>query len=562
MNAVIETKFAKLLSYGAALTTVLVIAGPVSDPVNVTKLLSLGIFCFALLPFFVYVGKSILVKVNPIPTYLSVFFAAASISALIFSEAPLVQNLYGVIGRNTGLVTLFLFLIIFLVSSNLTNLESIKFVVTSLLVAGGINVIYGFVNQYIGDPFPWTNIYGAFLGTFGNPNFAGAFLGLVFGASLAMALANLKNPKHLLIYGILFIASGIVVLFTKTTQGILVSGLTAGIVVLIYIYKSVSKSIFSHLSLAAFILTGFVVILGILQKGPLAQYLYKRSVSLRGVYWDTAIQVGNSHPLTGVGLDTFGDWYRTERSLKAATWLPGPETISNSAHNLYLDMYANGGLPLLITYTSFTVLGIWNIIRILKRINGFDPYAAILISVFIGFQAQSLISIAQIGIALWGWLIIGALHSYARIISSLNENSTAKSKKIKKLNPDSPVGVFMFVSAAIGLLLTLPPYSADAKYTNATKSQALDRVESTFKPSYFNPQFSQRIAMAAYLLEQNNFGDLAHKYALQGVKFNSHSYEAWKLLYILRNSTPADRELALSKMRELDPLNPNLEKLK
>jgi hypothetical protein len=272
--------------------------------------------------------------------------------------------------------------------------------------------------------------------------------------------------------------------------------------------------------------------------------------------------VGNSHPFTGVGHDTFGDWYRTERSLKAATWLPGPETISNSAHNLYLDMYANGGLPLLIAYTSFTLLGIWNVKKILMKINGFDPYAAILISVFIGFQAQSLISIAQIGIALWGWLIIGALHSYARIISSEDSNVTTKFKKEKKSNPDSPVGVFMFVFAALGLLVTLPPYSADAKYTSATKSQALDRVEAALKPSYFNPQFSQRLAMAAYLLEQNNFGDLAHQYALQASNFNPHSYDAWKLLYFVKNSTPADREIALSKMKELDPLNPNLEKLK
>ena len=562
MNAVIETKFAKLLSFGAALTTVLVIAGPVSDPVNVTKLLSIGIISFALIPYVFYLGKSALFKDNVIPTYLSISYSLSAILALIFSQAPLVQNLYGVVGRNTGLIALLCFVVIFLVSSNFSNLESIKLVIFGLFFAGSVNVLYGFINQFIGDPFPWNNIYGAFLGTFGNPNFAGAFLGMIVGASLAMIIYSRKNKLQLLLYCALCVSSLIVVLFTKTTQGLLVSGITAEIVILIYLYKTTKRLVIFRTFMSMFVISNLLIILGILQKGPLAPYLYKRSVSLRGVYWDTAIQVGNSHPFTGVGLDTFGDWYRTERSLKAATWLPGPETISNSAHNLYLDMYANGGLPLFLSYSSFTILGIWNITRILKRINVFDPYAAILIAVFIGFQAQSIISIAQIGIAIWGWLIIGALHSYARILVKAEEGQKAKARKSNKVNHDSPVGVFMFVSGAIGLALTLPPYSADASYTSATKSQSVDRVEAALKPSYFNPQFTQRLAMSVLLLEQNNFNDLAHKYARQAVEFNPHSFDAWRVLYSIKNSSSEERALALSNMRQIDPLNRNLEKLK
>ena len=68
--------------------------------------------------------------------------------------------------------------------------------------------------------------------------------------------------------------------------------------------------------------------------------------------------------------------------------------------------------------------------------------------------------------------------------------------------------------------------------------------------------------MAVLLLEQNNFNELAHKYALQAVDFNPHSFDSWKLLYSIKNSSAKERAMALSKMRQIDPLNKNLEKLK
>ena len=562
MLEMIENKFAKYLAIGLFIVTVLVVAGPVSDPVNVPKLLAVGTLAFAILPYLAYLGKSKLFSENPLPTYLTIAFVGSALLAVIFSEAPLSQNLYGVNGRNTGLVALFSFAILYLVSSNFLNVKNISKFSYVMFFAGLVNLTYGFIEHYVGDPIPWNNNYGAFLGTFGNPNFSGAFMGLMFGLGLSFTLANLKNFKLLVGYAIFTLLSAVVVIFTKTTQGILVAGLTAGVSIALYLYKTLNRKIYAHLYSFSFLSIGALVILGILQKGPLSAYLYKRSVSLRGVYWDTAIQVGNSHPITGVGLDSFGDWFRFERSLKAATWLPGPEVISNAAHNLFLDMYANGGLLLFVSYLSITVMSFINIQRILKRLKSFDTNAAILISLFVGFQAQALISIAQIGIAIWGWILAGLLHSYSRILATEAEVSQSKNKKAKKISQDSPVGVFVFASAVIGLLISVPPYSADAKYTSAVNSQDLKRVEAALQPSYFNPISSQRYAMAAYLLEQNNFNDLSHKYALKGVEFNPHFYEAWKLLYILKSTTEEERKLALSKMKALDPLNPNLEKLK
>lgn len=559
----IENKFVRVLTFGLVFTTILVVAGPVSDPVNVPKLLALGALSFSLLPFLVYTGRNKLFQTNKLPTILTAFFILASINAVLFSNAPFTENFYGVPGRNIGFVTLFCFSILFLVTANLNSYKNIMLIVFGFLFAGLLNVVYGFIDHFIGDIFAWNNNYGAFLGTFGNPNFAGAFLGLIVGGSFAMFLGNLANKRIALLYFVLSGASGIVVLFTKTTQGLLVSGLTISISLGIFLHFQFQNRLISTSYFIATMTVGIFVVLGILQKGPLESFLYKRSVSLRGLYWNAAIEVGNSHPFTGVGLDAFGHWYRRARSEKAASWFGGPELVTNAAHNFYLDMYANGGIFLLLSYLSFTILGLISIKKILKASKSYDPFSVLLIGCYFGFLGQAIISISQIGIAIWGWVIIGLLYSYARVleINNVDSKNIAKSRKIVK-NVDSPVGVFMFVIACFGILIAIPPYSADAKYTNALNSQDLSKVKSALTPGYFNPRFSQTLAGATLLLERNNLFDLSHQYALEGVKFNPESFDSWKLLYYLKNSTEEERKVALKKMKELDPQNNTLEKLK
>ena len=298
----------------------------------------------------------------------------------------------------------------------------------------------------------------------------------------------------------------------------------------------------------------------IFQKGPLSNYLYKKSVSLRGSYWDAAFETGKDHLLFGVGFDSFGDWYRRARSLKAATWMPGPETITNVAHNYYLDIFAYGGLLLLVSYLFFTLLGVVLSIRILKIQKNYDYLSAALIAIFIGFQAQAIISIPQIGLAIWGWVIIGMLYSYERFLVDIKNDKVDRKPKNKAF--ETPIGILIFIGASIGILLGVPPYSSDAKFTKALNSRDLKQFELALDENYFNPANSEKYLRAISLLEQSKLYDQAHNYALRAVRFNSDSFNSWKMLYFLSASTPEERGLALVNMKRLDPLNRNLDKLK
>ena len=553
MNQFIEAKFAKLVAIGLFMVTVLVIAGPVTDPVNVPKQVALVSLALTSSMYLFIIRKSIFTDGIPLPIKLVIVFILISIFVVLKSNAPFSQNLYGVNGRSTGLITYLAFALIFGVISLFTQKSSVQYLLNALIWAGALNIIYGFYNQFFGDPIPWTNIYGAFLGTFGNPNFSGAFLGLISGGSVAYMLNYYKEPKKFAFSTLLFLTGIPCVVFTKTTQGILVSAISIFIVLFLFQYHKYKNKMFNVMAIFVGIFGSFLIISGMLQKGPLSQVLYKRSVSLRGAYWEAAYNTGKANLWSGVGFDSFGDWYRRTRTIKAATWMPGPETITNAAHNYYLDIFASGGLFLTLSYLSFTALGIYSCIRIVKISKDFDYIGTFLIASFAAFQAQSIISIAQIGIAVWGWVIIAMLYSYSKIISG--EINNTKELKISK---DFPVGVFMFIGFSIGLILAIPPYSADAKWTNAVNSHELDRVQNALQPSYFSPQNSDRLANAALLLQRSNLPTQAYKIALHGVRFNPDNFSAWKVLYFLPASSDIDRKNALINMRRLDPKNKNL----
>jgi hypothetical protein len=560
MLQTIEHKFAKYLAIGLSVTTLIVIAGPVSDPVNVPKLLALGMTSFAMFPFLLMgVKKTKVGNVEKIALLTILVFLFIALLSAIVSKTPFTQNFYGTLGRNTGFLAYLFFSLIFVTTIQFNSSKSLNYLITGFMTAGAINVLYGIIERVFGDPIPWNNNYGALLGTFGNPDFAGAFYGLFAGVLFTHVLDNKRQSKYRICALLALILCIFCINATDTTQGVLVFLISCSVVLLIYLNFYIKNKVVTLTFLTIALTTGFLIFLGILQKGPLSNLLYKRSVSLRGIYWDAAIETGERNLLTGAGLDSFGNWYRQTRSLKAATWFPGPDVITNVAHNYYLDIFASGGIIFLASYSLITVIGFVSIIRILKCLEFFDPKATVLISLFLAFQSQAFISIPQIGLAVWGWVITGMLISYQRILATaeIKQKIVTREKNIQSY----PVGLFAALSMLVGFIIALPPYSADAAWTKAINSQNLQSLQEALDPSYLTPPSSERLANASVILERNGLFELAHKYAIEGVKYNPHNFDAWKVLYYSTQSNGQQRKRALEMMRILDPLNRNLEKL-
>ena len=559
LNSTIEKTLVKLLAIGSAFITVFIVVGPVADPVNVSKFLVAGVLSFGVATLLIRSGLSSQIKNNKLfigPLFL---FFLTSMSSVIFSQAPFTQNLYGEAGRNTGFFTYFFLGLIALGGASLTDREGFKKILYGFFIAGLINLAYGLWAWLLGDFIAWNNIYGNLLGTFGNPNFMGAFLGMLGTAFVAYAAAPGQSWKVRIAALVLWVITFLEILQTNAVQGLV---LITGGLALVGLFLIVSKAksfVIPTLYISAVSLLGFIAIAGALQKGPLAEYIYKRSVSLRGSYWQTAINIGLDNPFTGVGMDSYGTFYRKYRTVNAATDMPGPETTTNAAHSVPLDFLAYGGFPLFIAYLLIIVISAVALVKTARRLKSYDPVFVSLASIWICYQIQSIISINQLGLAVWGWLISGLMISYERITRLQNqpvENKGIQSKSNKKSSePVVAAGLIASVGMVVGLLIALPPYTSDYKYLKAMNSQNLEKIEGALKPSYFNPIAFYRIVGVVGALERSELPDIAIVYARQAVEFSPNEYDAWKTLYRATASTPEEKTKAKEMMLLTDPLN-------
>jgi hypothetical protein len=563
-NLATEKLLSKILAYGAALTTVFVLTGSGTDPVNTPKLLIIGVMAAGALGLISTSKLGSRITTNwktLIPTF---FFVAAMSLSVIASKSPLSQNLYGSYGRNNGLFA-YLFLAIILCSAlALRESSGFTLLVKAFFFAGLVNVAYCLWVVNFGDFIGWYNPYGNILGTLGNPDFIGAFLGMFFAAYLAYGLG--KESGKLFKYSMILVLpiTAFEIIDSHAIQGRVIAVLGTGIVAFFYLRLKFSSFVVA--AYAAFsVIVGALAVGGALQIGPLTKYIYKTSVSLRGQYWLAAWNAGESHPVSGIGMDAFGDWYRRSRSPRAIE-LPGVNTVVNAAHNVWLDMFAFGGWPLLLSYLAILTLAAVAIVKVIIRKKEYNATFVALTTAWIGYQAQSVISINQIGLAIWGWVLSGAIIAFEVSTRESAQTSTDSSgRKSGRSNQNSQESLRVMVatfSGIVGLLLALPPLTADVKWRSAQLAQTAPGIEATMQPSFFNPQNSSKYLSNIQTLEASSLFDLSHKYALEAVKWNPESFELWKLLYLVKNSTSEERAQALKNMKRLDPLNPDVTSIK
>jgi hypothetical protein len=565
INQLAERTIARVLGIGSGFVAVLVVTGTVTDPVNVTKLFALGGVAAAAVAVLLAFGLHEIWASSKMLVVFVGLFLLASLNAIVNSEGPLTQNLYGAYGRNTAFIAYILLISVILSVAVLRRESSFQYLVWGLFGAGLINVIYCTWVIAFGDFVPWINPYGNLLGTFGNPNFIGAFLGM-FAAS--MVAYSLKQGTSVLVrssVSVVFLITVYAIIDSNAIQGRVVVAAGLGIVGF-YLVRSKFETLIAQIVYVIFIgIAGTFALLGALQIGPLTKYIYKTSVSLRGEYWQAGWTMGSEHPFTGVGFDTYGDWYRRARDSQALI-LPGPNTTTNAAHNVPFDVFAFGGWPLFASYLAILALSVIAIIKVTLRNRKYDAVFVTLTTAWLCYQLQSIISINQIGLAVWGWLFGGALIAYeiatrAKVDESKNVQDKGKSARVvKKKQTETVVTSTLIagVGAVIGLLIAVPPYSADAKWRTALGTQDVAKVEAALVPGYLNPANSYKYTNAVQLLESSKLYDLALKYALIGVQFNPNNFDSWKVLYLITKSSPEQKAEALENMKRLDPKNPNV----
>jgi hypothetical protein len=262
------------------------------------------------------------------------------------------------------------------------------------------------------------------------------------------------------------------------------------------------------------------------------------------------------NPIFGVGLDSYGDWYRRSRTIEA-TLRRGPEVISNAAHNVFLDISAYGGFPLVLIYMALMCLVVISAVRVIKRSQSFNAGFVGLFSGWAAFQTQSIISINQIGLALWGWVLSGLIIGYE---INTRDGDVALEKRTGKIMTKAVQGtdatsLAMFVGLIVGTLVGMPPYLASAKYKSALETGNPIVIQ---EAAYIWPVESSRMIQVAKTLNENKLEEQGLRVAEDAVERFPDSYGAWAALNSMTKATPVQKAEALTQLKRLDPLNPNL----
>ena len=131
-----ERTIARVLGIGSGFVAVLVITGTVTDQVNVTKLFALGGVAAAAVAVLLTFGLQELWTSSKALVIFVGLFIVAGLNAIINSEGPLTQNLYGAFGRNTAFIAYLLLISVIVSVAVLRQENSFTYLIWGLLVLG------------------------------------------------------------------------------------------------------------------------------------------------------------------------------------------------------------------------------------------------------------------------------------------------------------------------------------------------------------------------------------------------------------------------------------------
>jgi hypothetical protein len=282
-------------------------------------------------------------------------------------------------------------------------------------------------------------------------------------------------------------------------------------------------------------------------------------VTYRGFYWEAAWNTGLANPIFGVGPDSFGIYYRQFRS-SASVESVGLNTATDAAHNVFLDMFAYGGFPLFVLYLLLQIIVLVSIVRQVRQMRKVDFQFQALVIIWLMYQIQSIVSINQIGLAVWGWVLGGLILASGENRSpeidfglSVKQHSKSKSRqKDVELLPASLV-LKMLLGALIGFAIAFPPVLADSRYFQAVKKGDALLVE---KYALSWPTNPIRIGDASSIFLNNGYPDKALQLAEIGIQKFPQSFSAWKVLERIPGQSITQEIETKRTLATLDPLDP------
>ena len=333
--------------------------------------------------------------------------------------------------RYNGFLFYFSLCIILLTTATHFKVNDYKLLSSITLILGPLISVYGLFQISGKDFVQWNNPYNAIILTVGNPNFAGALLATLGVLTFGFGIANVKVRFKFLLSLVSVLLIVFTIILSEARQGLI--SVTLGVVIIIGLWLYYNAKKISYIYFSASAILGVLVVCGMLQVGPLSQFLYKGSVTVRGYYWRAGIDMIKENPWFGVGVDGYGDFFRQYREVGYPLNY-GFDITSTNAHNVFIQLFSTAGLFTGFAYLAINLLIFW---YGLISVNQAQPdrriYYITIFAAWVTLQSLSVISIDATGVAVWSWLLGGIIVS--NYTSNYVDNTTTQINQRNLNNP-------------------------------------------------------------------------------------------------------------------------------
>lgn len=315
-------------------------------------------------------GKTVLFSKNKLTIPLLIFFSTQLIST--FFSVDLHSSIFGYYSRlNGGLLSLFCYIILFLILSVYINNKLKQKILFFSLISASFVSIYAILEHFGIDKNTWVqDVQSRVFSTLGQPNWLAAYICIL----LPFAVNQLINSKK---YSLVIINLSLVIilylslLFTKSKSGLAAGVISIAIYLIIYTFKN-HQSFKKHSYAKVAIIATILIILSFFINNPIKDLVFPSKINnssleinnsslnitpssdIRKIVWQGSFELWKRFPLFGTGPETFAYtyyWTRPASHNLTSEW----DFLYNKAHNEYLNYLATTGTFGFITYVFFIV---------------------------------------------------------------------------------------------------------------------------------------------------------------------------------------------------------------
>lgn len=420
-----------------------------------------------------------------------------------------ITSFMGFYGRYEGLSTLYIYVLLFFVTTNfIKTKEQILRIMYTAIVAGICMSIYGVIQRMGLDPYAWGGVvtWQRVIGTIGQPNFLAAYVDMAFIIGLALLL-NLKEIKwegkfswHF-IYDISFRAALIFslfliyvcVLYTQSRGGFL--GFFGGVSLFILLAnRRLSINKWKELVILMLLIMAVTIITSLNpETSPFGRVTeevskfeefgaketpvitYSAGLS-RLETWKSGYRIIVDRPFFGIGQEVLKMVFPRYETNKFRFY-EGFHVKQDRCHNEVCDMAVTRGVITLFIYvwmlSTFFYLGV----KLIKA--DYDPELKLFTSSFLGastaYLIQNQFSFGVVAITTLLWIMMGLTAS----IYVKQEPSTAKPVDLSDM-PWLVFAVTLLVAMYLAYLSTIQ-FRADMHFKNGKSLADMRRMDYALK---------------------------------------------------------------------------------